>query len=254
MKSSKNTIYFSHHQRGSAQQILVLFVIALSLVAMVMAVFGYKIGHKQGLRKGETLQVAQQKDDTESTKMEVQGMSESETKLKQQLDFAVKERDISLSNLETLREQNDELTTKNLQLSQINELFKKKLAKDGGIPLEVLGGEIISLPDNTYEYRFDVAMLVSSGATVNMTPKMTLLNATNMVKIPLKPAFYEITDVARIRGRFVMPEGFNPKQIKLEISAGGEQAEQLYNWQVGEVIAQREDKGVSERPVGSDGK
>lgn len=256
MKYSKNTIYFSHHQRGSAQQILVLFVIALSLVAMVMAVFGYKIGHKQGLRKAESVQVTEQQNSTngDGTKMEVQGMSESETKLKHQLDLAVKERDISLSNLETLREQNDELTTKNLQLSQVNELFKKKLAKDGGIPLEVLGGEIVSLSDNTYEYRFDVAMVASSGATMNMAPKMTLLNATNMVKIPLKPAFYEITDVARIRGRFVMPEGFNPKQIKLEISAGGERAEQLYNWQVGEVIAQREDKGVSERPVGSEGK
>lgn len=254
MKYSKNSIYFGHHQRGSAQQILVLFVIALSLVAMVMAVFGYKIGHKQGLRKGESVQVAQKQDNADGTKMEVQGMSESETKLKQQLDLAVKERDISLSNLETLREQNDELTTKNLQLSQVNELFKKKLAKDGGIPLEVLGGEIVSLSDNTYEYRFDVAMVASSGATMNMTPKMTLLNATNMVKIPLKPAFYEITDVARIRGRFVMPEGFSPKQIKLQIEAGGEKTEQLYNWQVGEVIAQREDKGVSERPVGSDGK
>lgn len=227
------------------QKILALFAIALVLVALIMSVFGYRIGHKQGARHA----IASMNEEAEEGVNSVQVAS-----LKQQLDAVVQERDISLSNLETLREQNDELTTKNLQLSQINELFKKKLAKDGGIPLEVLGGEIISLPDNTYEYRFDVAMLVSSGATVNMTPKMTLLNATNMVKIPLKPAFYEITDVARIRGRFVMPEGFNPKQIKLEISAGGEQAEQLYNWQVGEVIAQREDKGVSERPVGSDGK
>lgn len=248
MKSSKNTIYFSRHQRGSAQQILVLFVIALSLVAMVMAVFGYKIGHKQGLRQGAIVYQQSKKG------MEVEGMSANEVKLKQQLDSVIGERDISLSNLETLREQNDGLTTKNLQLSQINELFKKKLAKDGGFPLEVLGGEIISLPDNTYEYRFDVAMVASSGGSVSMIPRMTLLNATNMVKIPLKPAIYEISDVARIRGRFVMPEGFSPKQIKLQIEAGGERAEQLYNWQVGGVVAQRKDRGISERPVGSDEK
>lgn len=250
MTTSKNTFHiFNHHvhERGSAQQILVLFVIALALVAMVMAVFGYKIGHKQGLRKGATIQAQTQSKEG----IEVEGMSVNEAKLKQQLDSTVKERDISLSNLETLREQNEELSTKNLQLAQINELFKSKLAKDGGFPLEILGSEILALPENTFEYRFDVAMVSSSGAPITMSPKMTLLNATSMVQIPLKPAMYEIKDVARIRGRFVMPDGFKPKQIKLTINAGGERVEQLYNWQVGEIVSQKEDKGVSERPVGT---
>lgn len=240
---SRPSILDASCQRGSAQQILVLFVIALTLVAMVMAVFGYNIGHKQGLRKGAILQAQESGDE------ELQGMSVNEAKLKQQLDAAVKERDIGLSNLETLREQNEELTTKNMQLSQINELFKSKLAKEGGFPLEVLGSEIVSLPDNTYEYRFDVAMVTPSGSVTSMTPKMTLLNATSMVQIPLKPAVYEIKDVERIRGRFVMPEGFKPKQIKLEISAGGKRVEQIYNWQVGDVMVQRADTGISERPI-----
>ncbi len=248
MNSLKHTIHLpssqsSSRQRGSVQQILVLFIIALTLVAMVMAVFGYKIGYKQGLRKGSEQQVQEQGEET------LQGMSVNEAKLKQQLDSAVKERDIGLSNLETLREQNEELTTKNMQLTQVNELFKSKLAKEGGFPLEVLGSEIVALPDNTYEYRFDVAMVSSSGAAISMTPKMTLLNATSMVQIPLKPATYEIKDVERIRGRFVMPEGFKPKQIKLQISAGGQRIEQLYNWQVGEVMVQRESVDINERPV-----
>lgn len=238
-RSSRQSI---SHQRGSAQQILVLFVIALASVAMVMAVFGYKIGHKQGLKKGVTLQ-AQQGGDALS-----QGMTINEATLKQQLDLAIKERDISLSNLESLHEKNEELTTKNLQLIQVNELFKRKLAKDGGIPLEVLGGEIVALADNTYEYRFDVAMVSSTGSPMNMTPKMTLLNATSMVQIPLKPTIYEIKDIERIRGRFVMPKDFNPKQIKLEINAGGERVEQFYNWQVNEVVAKKDKRG-SERPI-----
>lgn len=87
-----------YHQRGSAQQILALFIIALALVAMVMAVFGYKIGHKQGLRKGMTLQVHQGVD------TQFQGMTVNEATLKQQLDLALKERDIGLSNSENLRE------------------------------------------------------------------------------------------------------------------------------------------------------
>lgn len=235
-----------YHQRGSAQQILALFIIALALVAMVMAVFGYKIGHKQGLRKGMTLQVHQGVD------TQFQGMTVNEATLKQQLDLALKERDIGLSNSENLREKNEELTTQNLQLTQVNELFRNKLAKDGGVPLEVLGGEIVALADNVHEYRFDVAMVSSTGMPISMTPKMTLLNATSMVQIPLKPAIYEIKDVERIRGRFVMPKDFTPKQIKLEINTGTQRIEQLYNWQVGEFIAQKEDESMSERPIGTD--
>lgn len=237
------------HERGSIQQILLLFVVALILVAMVMAVFGYKIGHKQGASQASTVVVAQ--DDNN------QGDTQALSQLKKQLEMTTQERDIGLSNIEALEEQNELLTTQNLQLAQFNEVMLSSVAKAGGMPLKVLASEIASLPDRTFEYRFDVAMVSKSGRPVMMMPKLTLLNATNMVEIPLKPATYEINGIARIRGRFVMPEDFEPKQMKIALMAGEESVEELYNWQVGKVIGMTEGETLGDldkRPVGSDEK
>lgn len=73
-----------------------------------------------------------------------------------------------------------------------------------------------------------------------------------MVEIPLKPSTYDVQGIARIRGRFVMPEEFEPKQIKIELTAGTEHTEQLYDWQVGKVIGVNEGEDMStlsDRPI-----
>lgn len=232
------------HQRGSVQQILVLFVIALILVAMAMAVFGYKIGHKQGIRSAEQAAAQADKDGENAQITPAQVLV-----LKKQLETAVQERDIGLSNLETLQQQHELLKTENLQLEQFNQLLLDNVAAEGGVPLKILASQIVPMPDRTFEYRFDVAMIDKSGKAVRMTPKLTLLNATSMVQIPLKPDSYDVQGVTRIRGRFVMPEGFEPKQIKIELNAGLERTEQLYNWQVGKIIGTKEDTGIDQRPI-----
>ena len=236
------------NEQGSIQQILLLFVVALILVAMVMAVFGYKIGHQQGLSKAGTVVVTQSDEQINPQELD---------RLKKQLETVTQERDIGLSNIENLETQNEVLTTQNLQITQFNALLLDSVAKAGGVPLRVLASEIASLPDRTFEYRFDVAMVDRSGKAVMMTPKLTLLNATSMVEIPLKPATYEINGIARIRGRFVMPDDFEPKQMKISLKVGTEMTEELYNWQVGKVIGMTEGEplgGLDERPVGSEAK
>lgn len=231
----------SRSQMSSIQQILVLFAIALIFVALVMAVFGYRIGHKQGVRSVNRALAEAQPEDASHL---------DAAKLKQNLDTAVQERDIGLVNLEALQVKNEELITQNLQLEQFNELLLASVAKDGGVPLKVLGAEIVSMPDRTFEYRFDVAMIDRSGQSVIMKPKLTLLNATSMVQIPLKPDTYEAKGITRIRGRFVMPDGFSPKQIKLELNAGSQRTQQLYNWQVGKVMEINENyQSLNERPI-----
>lgn len=239
----------THYQeRGSVQQVLVLFVLALVIVAVIMAVFGYKIGHKQGVRSATQAVISEQEGEQE------QAVSAEVSAMQKQLETAIAERDIGLTNIETLEEQNETIKTENLQLTQLNALLLDNIVKEGGLPLKVLGSEIVPLPERTFEYRFDVAMVDKSGKAVMMMPKMTLLNATSMVNIPLKPATYEVKGITRIRGRFVMPDDFEPKQIKLELTAGTETAEQLYNWQVGKVVVMSDsdsDKGVDTRPVGN---
>ena len=236
-------------EQGSTNQILVLFLLALIFASLIVAVIGYKFGYRQGLHSNERVATAVVGASADNTALNAEN-----TKLKEDLVNAVQERDISRSTLESLRTDFEDLKTTNMQLEQVNELLKNSVAEQGGVALNIMASEIISLPQNAYEYRFDVSMIDISGQAVQMVPKLTLLNSTSMVEIPLVPASYEIKGVANIRGRFIMPEGFEPQQMKIELVAGTQKVQQLYNWRVGRIITDAppsltEMPNTSNRPI-----
>lgn len=238
------------HQQGTTAQILALFLAALIFTALVVAFIGYQVGHRQGVHATQDAITDQ------ALSADQSALAAQSAKMQAQIDAITKERDISLGNLERLNAEQKALETKNLQLQQVNDLLKSSVAEQGGVALKVIASEIGPLPENTFEYRFDVAMIDVSGKAVRMTPRLTLLNATSMVEIPLEPASYEIDGVANIRGRFVMPEGFVPQQMKLDLVAGDQKVQQLYNWQVGRVITDAptslsEAGSTDNRPIGS---
>lgn len=235
-------------QTGTTAQILALFLVALIFTALVVAFIGYQVGHRQGVYSAKDAVLE------EAATADAGALAAENAKLKQQVELITKERDISLTNIERLNEEKKALETKSLQLAQVNDLLKSSVAEQGGVALKVIASQIGSLPENTFEYRFDVAMIDVSGKAVKMTPRLTLLNATSMVEIPLEPSSYDINGVANIRGRFVMPEGFVPRQMKLELNAGGQKVQQLYNWQVGKIISDApsslsEVGGTDNRPI-----
>lgn len=239
-----------NQQAGATAQILALFLAALIFTSLVVAFIGYQVGHRQGVHAAKDLKSDQ------AVSADVNTLAAENAKLKEDVDALTKERDISMGNLERLTEEQKALEAKNLQLAQVNDLLKSSVAEQGGVALKVIGSEIGSLPENTFEYRFDVAMIDVSGRSVRMVPRLTLLNATSMVEIPLEPSSYDINGVANIRGRFVMPEGFSPRQMKLELVAGDQKIQQLYDWQVGKIISDApaslsEADGTDNRPISS---
>ena len=239
-----------NQQAGATAQILALFLATLIFTSLVVAFIGYQVGHRQGVHAAKDLKSDQ------AVSADVNTLAAENAKLKEDVDALTKERDISMGNLERLTEEQKALETKNLQLAQVNDLLKSSVAEQGGVALKVIGSEIGSLPENTFEYRFDVAMIDVSGRSVRMVPRLTLLNATSMVEIPLEPSSYDINGVANIRGRFVMPEGFSPRQMKLELVAGDQKIQQLYDWQVGKIISDApaslsEADGTDNRPISS---
>lgn len=212
--------------------LLLAFGGSLLLVALVSLFFGRQIGYHQGES------YANEKAKIEAGGEEITGENFKALKLKADnlqnaLAIAQQERDISLNNLAELRLDEQELKVTNLQLQQNDEIFTKLLAKQGGIPLQFIGAKIEPLPENAYEYRYDVAMLDRNNQPKKLTPKMTLLDETNMVEVPMEPKTYNIRGIARVRGRFVMPKGFVPKQVKVEFDANGEHVEKIYDWQLG---------------------
>lgn len=223
-------------QRGMVSSLLlVLFVAAILLVAVLSLIVGYKMGYRLGVSDANE-QAKLIIDSEELTAENVKALRVENELLVSQVATAKQERDISLTNLTDLRENEQALEVKNLQLEQVNKVFANALIREGGLPLQIIGAQIEPLPEGAFEYRFDVVMLDNDGKTQKLRPVLQLLNDTSFVDVPLDPSSYDIDGVARIRGRFMMPKGFNPQQAKLTLKAGGETAEQLYNWRLGKQV------------------
>ncbi len=214
------------------KKLLPIFAITLIVVSLILSIFVYKLAYRKGYHDAnrETKILA---DGIEMNTAGLKNIQLENEILKNEADSALQERDISLNNLVNLRKRMEELSITNAQLKQTIKLYAKNLSVQGGIPLQVIGVKIEPLPEQAYEYRFDVLQLAPDGKTYTLYPKIDLLNSTSFVSIPIKPKTYEINGVARIRGRFTMPEGFNPQQLRLKLSAGNENIEQLYNWRLG---------------------
>ncbi len=215
-------------------QILALFLMALALTALIAGSIGYQIGHRQG--HSSALSSVSDGSGGQLSPEEIQALRLENDILKTETQTLTQERDISINNLTLLRDETQTLKLTLLKTEQLNQLLTQEIAQKGGVPLKVLGAEIAALPEKGYEYRFDVALFTQDGQSRTLIPSMTLLNETSMVDVPLIPATYDIQGIAHVRGRFIMPDGFVPKQIKLKLVADTEETVQLYDWQVGKAI------------------
>ena len=219
-------------QQGASTSVLALFVIAILVTAIVAIVFGHKLGYQRGYHSMQT-ETKQAVITNKESLQELKDLRVSHKIATNQVATAKQELEISLANLKELRDNQQELTVENRQLAQLNELYAEIVSDKGGLPLQILGAKIDPLPENAFEYGFDVAMLASDGSAKRLRPTLTLLDDDDFVEVPLDPVSYSIVGVTRIRGRFTMPAGFKPLQVKLNLKAGGQEVEQLYDWKLG---------------------
>lgn len=222
-------------QRGASTLVLVLFVVAILVTAVVGLVFGHKLGYQRGLHLMETEAKQAVIDSTKATQA-LEDLRLSNKIATNQAATAKQELAISLANLKDLRDSQQELAIENKQVSQLNELYSDVIRKKGGMPLQVLGAKISPLPENAFEYGFDIGMLSRDGQAKLLTPVLTLLNNDDFVEVPIDPTYHMIEGIVRIRGRFVMPSGFRALQAKLTLQAGGQQVEQLYDWKLSDNV------------------
>lgn len=222
-------------QRGAATWLLALFIATVLVTVSIGLLFGYKLGYQRGyyLLQSETKIAA---DTSAQAVNEVKDLRINNKVLTNQVASAKQELAISLANLEELREIQHRVNIDNKQVSQLNELYAEVISEQGGMPLQILGAKIEPLPENAFEYGFDVGMLSEDGQAKNLAVTLTLLNDNTLVEVPLEPAYYAIEGIVRIRGRFVMPAGFKPLQVKLNLKAGEEEVEQLYDWKLGAMV------------------
>ena len=224
-----------NRQTGAATWLLSLFALAILVTAVVALVFGHKIGYQRGYYSLQT-EADKVLTDTEQVAKELKDLRLSSKILENQAETARQELEISLANLEELRQVQKAVKIDSQQVEQLNKLYAKIIVQQGGMPLQVLGAKIEPLPENAFEYGFDVGMLSKDGQAKNLKVTLSLQNDNSFIEVPLSPASYVIEGIVRIRGRFVMPEGFKPLQVKLSLAAGNQEVEQLYDWKLGDMI------------------
>lgn len=222
------------NQQGSST-LLTLFAVVVLVISIVALIFGHKIGYQRGFHSMQTATEQAALNSGVASK-ELENLRLNNKLLTNEAATAKQELAISLVNLEDLRENQQELTTENKQFAQLNELYAELVSEKGGMPLQILGAKIEPLPENTFEYGFDIAMLSSSGTSKTVVAALMLLNEDDFVEVPLDSSRYSVKGIERIRGRFGMPQGFKPLQIKLTLKSGGQEVEQLYDWKLGEMV------------------
>ncbi len=254
IKSSQS---ISSQQQGAGTLLLALFVVAILVTAVVALLFGHKLGYQRGYYVLQT-ETKQATIDGKQATNELEDLRISDKILTNQVATAKQELTISLSNLNELRQDQQSLVVNSRQTAQLNELYAEIVAKKGGMPLQILGAKIEPLPENAFEYGFDVGMLSQDGQAKNLKVTLTLQNNDDFIEVPLDPANYAIEGIVRIRGRFVMPAGFKPLQVKLNLAADKQNIEQLYDWKLGDMVDNMplsllELPEVDQSPIGSSG-
>lgn len=222
-------------QRGAGSGLFALFALAVLVSTVAALLLGHKIGYQRGYHaiKVETQKVVSS---SEQTAKELKDLQITNKVLTNQVETSKQELAISLANLDELRHDKNQLNVENKQVMQLNELYAKLLSEKGGMPLQVLGAKIEPLPENAFEYGFDVGMLSDDGQAKDLKAILTLQDKDNFIEVPLDPPTYSIQGIVRIRGRFVMPKGFKPLQVKLSLEAGKQEVEQLYDWKLGDMV------------------
>lgn len=223
--------------RSLLELIMPIFGISLVLVAITASVFAYRLGVKRGQMM--SLVVATDDAGKPLTAQDIKAISLENAILKNEIETLIKERDISLNNLNLVQDELQSLKQGNAELKVLTENLSETLNQQSaikGATADVVEMGIEEIGENTYEYHFDV--MVPSVKDKRIEPKLTLLNATSMVEIPLTPSSYQSKGLIQIRGRFVMPneEGgkklFEPSQLRLMLVVDGERIPKLYNWRV----------------------
>ena len=209
----------------------------LYLAAVVVSVLcGFAIGQWSGFRigansLGDTARAYKQ------LKIDNNELTAQNSDYQIQFSQLSQETDAAVNNLTAYRDAVEVLRAR-------EELYiKQTQALLGMLPstmtpeLEVISASVVPLPERAFEYQFDVMLIQPEGRPERtISADLQLINGESVVRVPLSQDRYQLSGLKRIEGRFIMPSGFTPTQLKLVLSGGGETLNKLYRWGGGEVI------------------
>ena len=223
------------NQRGASTALLLLFITAILVSAVVAAFIGHKIGYQRGyyVLQSEANKALQS---SQAASSELEKLRSDNKAMTAQTEAAKQELEISLDSIKSLQKNQQEIQVEARKVAQTNAVYQAFITEEGGMPLRIVGARITPLPENAFEYGFDVAMLSEDGQAKPLSVSLSLQNRDDFIDVPLETSRFTIEGIERIRGRFMMPKGFKPLQVKLVLKSGDETITQLYDWRLGAMV------------------
>lgn len=223
------------NQRGASTALLLLFITAILVSAVVAAFIGHKIGYQRGyyVLQSEANKALQS---SQAASSELEKLRSDNKTMTAQTEAAKQELEISLDSIKSLQKNQQEIQVEARKVAQTNAVYQAFITEEGGMPLRIVGAKITPLPENAFEYGFDVAMLSEDGQAKPLSVSLSLQNRDDFIDVPLETSRYAIEGIERIRGRFMMPKGFKPLQVKLVLKSGSQTITQLYDWRLGAMV------------------
>ena len=114
---------------------------------------GYTVGHRQGLTV-----VGYDADATQLVEV-VETQKTTLNTLNKNLNAAVQERDVAVSNADDLFQALSTLKSEKVQVDGMSKIYRDTLRQRGGLSLTVQNLEVKTLPENVYEYQIDLVQV-----------------------------------------------------------------------------------------------
>jgi hypothetical protein len=175
---------------------------------------GYSVGHRQGLT------AVGFEADAEQLVEVVQKQKSSLETLNKNLNLAVQERDVAVSNSNDLFAALNQAREDKAQAEGLSSIYREVLGQRGGLSLTSQNIGVKPLPDNAYEYELDLVQVSPNKRNISGTVELRLIQGTEVLVIPMEDKNFNFQDYERLTGRWTMPKGFTPQFIEVRLTGG----------------------------------
>ncbi|OTG65240.1 DUF6776 family protein [Acinetobacter silvestris] len=190
---------------------------------------GYTVGHRQGLTVvGYDADAKQLVDVVEKQKVTLSTLNKN-------LNAAVQERDVAVSNSNDLFQALNLANAEKAQVDGMSAIYREVLKQRGGMSLTVQNIAVKSLPENAYEYQIDLVQVSPNNRQASGSAELRLISGTEVLVVPMEDSNFNFAAFERLTGRWTMPKGFNPQFIEVRLN-GATPVIKRFSWSRGKPI------------------
>lgn len=204
--------------------------IAAAILVGGSCFLGYWVGHRQGLT------VVGYEADAEQLVEVIQSQKQTIENLNKNLNLAVQERDLSISNANDFHQALLKSQDMQGQAENLAVLYREIIRQRGGLSLAVQHIAIKPLPENAFEYQLDLVQIHPSKRSIAGRVELRLIQGTEVLVIPMEDDLFNFENHERLTGRWTLPKGFSPQYIEVKLIGSSEPVIRRFSWQNGQPI------------------